>query len=64
MLDPFAGSSTTGIAANLIGRRFIGIETSTPFLNMSRLRRIEFDEERDLWARRIPDLAYLHNTQS
>ena len=26
MLDPFAGNATTGIAANRIGRRFIGIE--------------------------------------
>ena len=26
VLDPFAGSSTTGIAANLVGRRFLGIE--------------------------------------
>lgn len=26
ILDPFAGSSTTGIAANLLGRQFLGIE--------------------------------------
>ena len=26
VLDPFAGSSTTGIAANLLGRKFIGFE--------------------------------------
>ena len=26
ILDPFSGSSTTGIAANLCGRRFAGLE--------------------------------------
>ncbi|WP_278454560.1 DNA methyltransferase [Phocaeicola plebeius] len=26
VFDPFAGSSTTGIAANLCGRRYCGIE--------------------------------------
>ena len=26
ILDPFAGSSTTGIAANLFGRRYLGVE--------------------------------------
>lgn len=28
ILDPFAGSFTTGIAANLLGRKFIGIDQS------------------------------------
>lgn len=32
ILDPFAGSSTTGIAANLLGRKFIGIEQDEDFL--------------------------------
>lgn len=35
ILDPFAGSSTTGIAANLMGRQFVGIDESRDFLNLS-----------------------------
>jgi len=43
IMDPFAGSSTTGIAANLCGRRFLGIEQDEQFANLSRERRIELD---------------------
>ena len=32
VLDPFAGSSTTGIAANLLGRRYLGIDKEADFL--------------------------------
>lgn len=39
ILDPFAGSSTTGIAANLLGRKFIGIEQEKEFVDLSRRRR-------------------------
>lgn len=39
ILDPFAGSSTTGIAANLLGRKFIGIEKESEFIELSKLRR-------------------------
>lgn len=35
VLDPFAGSSTTGIAASLLGRRFIGIEKEQAYLDLS-----------------------------
>ncbi len=43
ILDPFAGSSTTGIAANLCGRRFLGIEQDLDFSKLSCLRRKELD---------------------
>ncbi len=43
ILDPFAGSSTTGIAANLIGRRYLGIEREQEFVEISRKRREEID---------------------
>ena len=39
ILDPFAGSSTTGIAANLLGRKYIGIERETEFVQLSLRRR-------------------------
>lgn len=39
ILDPFAGSSTTGIAANLLGRKFIGIEQNKVFVELSKRRR-------------------------
>ena len=43
ILDPFAGSSTTGIAANLLGRRFLGIEQEDEYVNMSKARREEIE---------------------
>ena len=43
ILDPFAGSSTTGIAANLCGRRFLGIEKEVDFMKLSRSRRVEIE---------------------
>lgn len=43
ILDPFAGSSTTGIASNLIGRRFLGIEKEKEFAEMGKKRKIEIE---------------------
>lgn len=43
ILDPFSGSSTTGIAANLCGRRFCGLEQEIPFCEMSVNRRKELE---------------------
>ena len=43
MLDPFAGSGTTGIAANLLGRRFLGVEREENFLKLARERRREIE---------------------
>ena len=41
ILDPFAGSCTTGIAANLMGRRFIGIDMNKDYLDYGIRRKIE-----------------------
>ncbi len=43
ILDPFCGSSTTGIAANLLNRRYLGIDREKEYLDLSRKRRIEID---------------------
>lgn len=43
ILDPFTGSSTTGIAANLINRRFLGIDREEPFLEISKKRKLEIE---------------------
>ena len=45
VLDPFCGSSTTGVAANLLGRRYLGIDQESDFLDISINRRIELDNE-------------------
>lgn len=44
VLDPFAGSCTTGIAANLLGRKFIGIDRSCEYLDYGVRRRQEIDD--------------------
>ena len=43
ILDPFAGSSTTGIAANLLNRRYLGIEQEQEFLEISKNRKLEIE---------------------
>ena len=43
ILDPFSGSATTGIAANLLGRRYLGLEIEEQFLAISRARREEIE---------------------
>ncbi len=44
ILDPFSGSSTTGIAANLLKRRFLGIEICDEYLELSKFRKIEIEK--------------------
>ena len=49
ILDPFTGSSTTGIAANLLNRRFLGLDQEESFLELSKKRREEINN---------PDIRY------
>lgn len=45
ILDPFAGSCTTGIAASLLERDFIGIDQSEEFLQLGIRRKNEIGDE-------------------
>lgn len=48
ILDPFAGSSTTGIVANAFNRKFIGIDLEEKYLNLSIKRREEMEKLMDI----------------
>ena len=43
ILDPFTGSSTTGIAANLANRRFLGIDQEEDYLKISQNRKLAIE---------------------
>jgi len=43
VLDPFCGSSSTGVAAKRLGRRFIGIDNEKEYIELS-MRRLEQEE--------------------
>lgn len=59
ILDPFAGSSTTGIAANLVDRRFLGIEREQEYVELSRNRRLELEDYqlRVTYRKKIKDIT-------
>lgn len=61
ILDPFTGSSTTGIAANLLGRRFLGIDQEETFLQISKLRKEEIidSNKRDEYLEKLQKQANL-----
>lgn len=62
ILDPFAGSSTTGIAANLCGRRYLGLEKESDFAILGRDRRIELENNniRHNYTGKLYDLSFLN----
>ena len=55
ILDPFTGSSTTGIASNLANRRFLGIDLETKFLEISKCRKLEIENKEitELYRKKI-----------
>lgn len=66
ILDPFAGSSTTGIAANLLGRRYLGIEREKEFAAMGRKRREEIENISTYvsFRKKITDIVKAEDTQT
>ena len=44
VLDPFCGSSTTGVAAKKLGRKYIGIDNESEYIELSK-RRLQKDVE-------------------
>lgn len=63
VLDPYSGSSTTGIAANLCGRRFAGIEQEREYCEISKNRRKEIEDikMRQYLCEHIADYKVLDN---
>ena len=61
ILDPFTGSSTTGIAANLLRRRFLGIDREEEFLKISCNRKLEIEDIRTFasYRKKVKDIALL-----
>ena len=57
VLDPFTGSSTTGIASNLANRRFLGIDQEADYLEISKNRKLEIENEKitELYRSKIRD---------
>lgn len=62
VLDPFTGSSTTGIACSLLNRRFLGIDKEKEFLDLSIKRFAECQQPETVldFQRHIPVLRYLY----
>ncbi|MBN4056767.1 site-specific DNA-methyltransferase [bacterium AH-315-J21] len=50
IVDPFTGSSTTGIAAAQLGRKFIGIDTESKYLDVSiqRFEELKLSKSREM----------------
>lgn len=59
IMDPFSGSGTTGIAASLCGRRFLGLEREENYLELSRARRevLEDQRQRQALLTHLPELS-------
>jgi site-specific DNA-methyltransferase (adenine-specific) len=55
ILDAFAGSGTTGVAAKRLGRRFIGWERDPKYHAIAEKRIASAREQRQLFAERGPD---------
>ena len=66
ILDPFTGSSSTGIAANLIYRKYLGHDKEEAFRSISKARKEEIQNPSVFAAYRekIKDIAHTDNIES
>lgn len=66
ILDPFCGSSTTGIAASLLGRRFLGIDREMDFLEISKGRREDLNRQDSVsqFRSKIKDIQEMESMSS
>ena len=64
ILDPFTGSSTTGMAAHLYGRKFIGIDTERKYLDLSikRFKELAKNMESKLTQRQYEGTPFLQGS--
>lgn len=51
VLDPFCGSSTTGVASVMLNRKYVGIDQDETYLRLSVSRIQEIIEQRDMFKR-------------
>ncbi len=65
ILDPFTGGSTTGIAANLFNRRFVGIDQEEEFLEISKRRKFEIEnfDIAENYRKKIPGFELYNKSQ-
>ena len=59
--DPFAGSATTGIAANLLNRDFVGIEKEQEFIDIALKRKAELEANFIKFRNKFSDLKILES---
>lgn len=59
ILDPFSGSSTTGIAAIMTGRHFVGVDLERSYLELSERRYFDSLDKLDLLKSKISDLRFV-----
>ena len=59
--DPFAGSATTGIAANLLGRNFVGIEKEQEFIDIALKRKAELEANFIKFRDKFSDIKMLES---
>ena len=66
VLDPFCGSSTTGIAANLLGRRYLGIDQEEKYIEIGKNRREELEDMQTYhkYRSKIKDIKYMDSLSS